>query len=44
MKHTCKATVIDKKCYLELQERCLADPESGPCPCFEHSKDDAYSG
>lgn len=35
MKHACKVTVIDKKCYPELQKRYLADPESGACPCFE---------
>ena len=35
MKHTCKITVIDKKCYPELQAAYLADPDSGPCPCFE---------
>ena len=35
MKHKCKVTVINKRVYPELQERYLADPESGTCPCFE---------
>lgn len=35
MKHQCKVTVIDKKCYSELQESYLADPTSGACSCFE---------
>ena len=35
MKHKCKITVIDKRCYADLQEKYLADPKSGPCPLFE---------
>ena len=35
MEHQCKVTVLDKKCYADLQREYLADPESGPCPCFE---------
>lgn len=31
MQHKCKVTVIDKKCYADLQERYLADPKSGEC-------------
>ncbi len=34
MKYKVKLTVIDKKCYPELQERFCADPKSGPCPCY----------
>ena len=34
MKHTVKLTVIDKKCYLEIQEKYCADPHSGSCPCY----------
>lgn len=34
MKHTVKVTVIDKKCYPELQQQYCADPQSGPCPCY----------
>ena len=30
-----KVTVIDKKCYPELQEKYCADPKAGPCPIFE---------
>lgn len=29
-----KITVIDCKCYPDLQEKYLADPKSGPCPMF----------
>ncbi len=35
MKHQCKVTVLDKKCFTDLQEAYLADPQSGACPCFE---------
>lgn len=35
MKHQCKVTVLDKKCFTDFQEAYLADPKSGPCPCFE---------
>ena len=34
MKPQCKVTVLETKCFPELQERYLADPASGPCPCF----------
>lgn len=34
MKHQCRVTVLETKCFPELQERYLADPASGPCPCF----------
>ena len=27
-------TVIDKKIYPELQKQYCADPNSGPCPCY----------
>ena len=30
-----KITVIDKKCYTDLQEKYLANPQSGPCGAFE---------
>ena len=35
MKHQCLVEVVDKKCYSELQTEYLANPHSGPCPCFE---------
>lgn len=35
MRHQCKVTVIDKKCYPDLQQKYLANPQSGPCPCFD---------
>lgn len=35
MQHKCKVTVIDKKVYPELQARYCANPNSGPCPCYE---------
>ena len=34
MQHECKITVIDKKCFVDYQEKYLADPKSGPCPFF----------
>ena len=34
MKFKVKLTVIDKKCYPELQMLYCADPNSGPCPCY----------
>lgn len=34
MQHKVKLTVIDKKLYPELQARYCADPDSGPCPCY----------
>lgn len=35
MKHECKITVLDTKCFEEYQEKYLADPKSGPCPFFK---------
>ncbi|MBQ9895912.1 MAG: TIGR04076 family protein [Synergistaceae bacterium] len=35
MQHKCKVTVIDKKCFSDLQAEYLNDPKSGPCPCYE---------
>lgn len=35
MQHKCKITVIDKKCFADLQEQYLADPKSGPCPFYQ---------
>ncbi len=35
MKHECKITVLETKCFPEYQEKYLADPKSGPCPCFK---------
>ena len=34
MRHECKITVIDKKCFTDYQEQYLADPKSGSCPFF----------
>lgn len=34
MKHKVKVTVIDKKCYKDLQEKYCMDKEAGPCPCY----------
>lgn len=30
-----KVTVIDKKCYPELQKKYCMDPDVGLCPMFE---------
>lgn len=35
MRHECKITVLETKCFTELQEKYLADPKSGPCPFFK---------
>lgn len=32
--HNVKITVLDCKCYEDLQQEYLADPKSGPCPVF----------
>ena len=35
MQYKCEMTVIDKKVFGDLQEKYLADPESGACPFYE---------
>lgn len=35
MRHECRITVLETKVFPELQEKYLADPKSGPCPCFK---------
>lgn len=35
MQYKCKLTVIDKKVFPDLQEKFLADPNSGACPFYE---------
>ena len=39
MKHKCKITVLKRECYKELQNRYLADPNSGPCPYFHEGQE-----
>ncbi|MCD8151042.1 MAG: TIGR04076 family protein [Clostridiales bacterium] len=34
MQHECKITVLETKVFADYQEKYLADPHSGPCPCF----------
>ena len=34
MKHKVKVTILDKKCYPELQRQYCKDPNAGPCPCY----------
>ncbi|MCR4963500.1 MAG: TIGR04076 family protein [Firmicutes bacterium] len=34
MKHKVKLTVIDKKLYPKLQQQYCANPNAGPCPCY----------
>ena len=34
MQHKCRVTVIDKKCFNDLQGKYLADPASGVCPFY----------
>ena len=38
MQHKVKVTVLDTKCYPDLQAQYCADPQSGPCP-FYHPGD-----
>ena len=33
--HECRSTVLETKCFPDLQEQYLADPKSGPCPFFK---------
>ena len=35
MRHECKITVLETKVFPELQKKYLANPDSGPCPCFK---------
>ena len=35
MRHECKITVLETKCFPDLQEKYLANPKSGPCPFFK---------
>ena len=35
MLHECKITVLEKRVFPELQEKYLADPKAGLCPCFK---------
>ena len=35
MRYECKITVLETKCFPDLQEQYLADPKSGPCPFFK---------
>ena len=35
IEHKCKITVLECKCFNDYQEKYLADPKSGPCPCFK---------
>lgn len=35
MKHQCKITVPETKVFTEYQEKYLANPKSGSCPCFK---------
>ena len=40
MQHECKITVLETKCFPDLQEQFLADPKSGPCPFFKPENDE----
>ena len=35
MRHECRITVLETKCFPDLQEQYLANPVSGPCPFFK---------
>lgn len=38
MRHTVDVTVLRRNCFEDLQEVYLADPASGPCPCFKEGQ------
>lgn len=38
MTHKCKITVLKQECYKDLQNKYLADPNSGPCPYFREGQ------
>lgn len=38
MQHKVVVTVLKRNCFGDLQEEYLADPKSGPCPCFEEGQ------
>ena len=40
----CKITVIDKKCFTDLQEQYLANPKAGPCGLFEVGQEFIFDG
>lgn len=35
LQYQCKVTVLETKCFPDLQKKFLADSESGPCPCLK---------
>ncbi len=35
MQHECTITVLETKVFPDLQEKYLANPKSGSCPCFK---------
>lgn len=35
MQHECRITVLETKVFDDYQEKYLANPKSGPCPCFK---------
>lgn len=39
MKYQVKITVLATKCFPDIQKKYLADPKSGPCPCY-HAGDE----
>lgn len=39
MQYKVKVTVLETKCFPDIQKKYLADPKSGPCPCY-HAGDE----
>lgn len=35
IKYECKITVLETKCFIDYQEKYLANPKSGACPFFK---------
>lgn len=38
MTHKCKITILKRECYKDLQNKYLADTNSGPCPYFREGQ------
>lgn len=43
MPRDCRATVLRRECYIDLQAEHLDDPEAGPCPRFRPGESFTFS-
>ena len=39
MQHKCKVTVLRRELFKDLQEKYLADPDSGVCPFYREGQE-----